>query len=1156
MSSPNVQSSNYSSADIPTAADYFDQLAEMMRKPAARELYHEMYSMMRQLCDAHTDGQVFSNFFSQLGWVCESCSIPNDMTMALQDLRRRVSLHDDVDAWQLMHDIRLVAEFVGRLYGVVLPVELMSKIPSLQALSAPIRAGRAEYALLRARVKEVGDNYMTVVADSEETNGDVLRVAYSDEEHAADWTYLKDFVHEGSTLSLLNLRLIANGQSPIVNGQSYVARWIVYEPDFLMSPSELAAVFEPNAVMPENYFLKGLMPRESTYYTLLGNISGQILDDIVFQTPDHPATYADSVRKTFARYSLDFWLFMRDKDVSERFHREARAQFANIKQIVETQMEMVYGFDLSQAMLEPSFVRPAVGLAGRMDYLQMDGSRLIEQKSGKYDEYRHTHKEPHFVQMMLYNLMLGRRCQPYLLYSRYAEGLMLERPYITLLRQAVEMRNRIVAQCERLANGNVRQFFESMQVDAFRQRDISDKLWFDYVRPRIEAMLMPFAKHTSASKPTQDFFYRFYEFLAKEQWLARMGNGAGGHGYSDLWNNPALVRIENGDMYAGLRIKRLESSAADGAGIDLITFSIPEEQRQRAIITNFRLGDTVQVYAYKGEEPSVTQQFTLRARITRLAPDEVHVVLNNAQRNMDVFGGEDTLFALEHDRVEAGNSLLVSGLYSLLTSPLEVQDRFFLRYLAEPAAEKALCGEYGAFRDLVARATAAKDLFLVIGPPGSGKTSCALRFMVEEALRRKPDSRLLLMAYTNRAVDELCVMLESIIKEHPDLLYDYLRIGSSIVNGQWSMVNEKTLANRMLANRVGQTVCRIDELDTLLVTTRVMVGTTTTMMQRQQVLRKLHFDVAFVDEASQILEPYLLPFFTLGTIDKFVLVGDQKQLSAVVMQNHDEAAITDPSLNHLGLTNCTCSVFDRMLHRLMTMGRTDLYMQIESQGRMHPDLYRFVNASFYLGVLRSVPLSHQQRSLSDFYKHTPMAGTSLMPWLAAERVLFVDCIPVGDGDCNDKINPVEATIVAKCLTDIAALYQANHRQLTADHVGIIVPYRNQIAMVRAKLYECGLQRLADATIDTVERFQGSQRDIIIYSFTVRHVGQLRFLTSSTYLESDDRSTEPYPVDRKLNVALTRAREQMVLVGNAALLRRNALFARMIDHMTVVTWGDK
>ncbi|MBQ7742071.1 MAG: DNA2/NAM7 family helicase [Bacteroidaceae bacterium] len=1120
---------NLSRGDVPTAADYFDQLAEMRRKPATKELYHELYGMMRQLCDAHTDGQVFSNFFSQLGWVCESCSIPNDMSIALQELRHRVSLHDDVETRQLLQDIRLVAEFVGRLYGVVLPIELTSI--SLLPSSFPLKEGLgvvSEYALLRARVKDVGDDYLTVIADSEDARGDMLRVAYSDEEHDANRSYLKDIVHEGSTLSLLNLRLMHDTQC-------YVARWIVYEPDFLMSPSELAAVFELNAVMPENYFLRGLMPRESTFYTLLGNTSGQMLDDIVFQTPDHPATYADSVRKAFERYPLDFWLCMSDKDEAERFHREARVQFANIKQIVETQMEMVYGFDLSQAMLEPSFVRPAVGLSGRMDYLQMDGSRLIEQKSGKCDEYRHTHREPHFLQMMLYSLMLGRRCQPYLLYSRYADGLMLERPYIALLRQAMEMRNRIVALQERMAKGNVRLFFESMHVDDFRQRTISDKLWFDHIKPRIENLLMPFTKHTSESRSALDFFYRFYQFLTKEQWLARMGNGTGAHGYADLWNCPALVRIQNGDMYAGLKIKRLESSAAHGVGIDIVTFYIPEEQHQSAIITNFRLGDTVQAYAYKGEEPNVTQQFTLRARITRLTPCEVQIELNNAQRNMDVFGGEDTLFALEHDRVEAGNSLLISGLYSLLTSPLEVQDRFFLRNLAGPATEEALCGEYGAFHDLVAKAMAAKDLFLVIGPPGSGKTSCALRFMVEEALRCRSDSRFLLMAYTNRAVDELCAMLDDVIRDCPDLLSDYMRLG--------------------MGEKVSEMVSNVGDVDRLLAATRVMVGTTTTMTQRQQILGKLHFEIAFIDEASQILEPYLLPFFTIGTIDKFVLVGDQKQLPAVVMQRYDEAAITDTTLNDLGLINCACSVFDRMLHRLMAMGRNDLYVQIESQGRMHPDLYAFVNDSFYRGLLRSVPLHHQQRSLSEFYANIPTEGTDLMPWLAGERVLFVDCPPIDDG-VNDKINSAEATIVAKCLTDITALYEANGRQLTADDVGVIVPYRNQIAMVRSKLHECGLHHLADAAIDTVERYQGSQRDIIIYSFTVRHVGQLGFLSSSTYIEDEDGSCEPYPVDRKLNVALTRAREQMVLVGNAPLLRRNHLFARLIEGTPVVTLGNK
>lgn len=1129
--------------DYSTAADYYDWLAEIVRKPVSKEVYHELYGMMRQLCDTHTDGQVFSNFFSQLGWVCESCAIPTDMSMALQDLRRRVALHDEVEEKRLKQDIRLMSDFVERLYGVTPPAGLAVCLSPAEYRLASTSRAVGEYDALRVRVKAVDDDCLTVVADSEDANGELLRISYTDEEHGADWSYLKEFVHKDSTLSLLNLRLMVNRQSSMVHCQYYVARWIVYEPDYLMSPSELANVFEPNAVKAENFFLKRLLPRERIYYTLLGNTSGQMLDDIVFQIPDHPATYADSVRKAFARYPLDFWLCMRDKEFAKRFHEEARKQFANIKQIVETQMEMVYGFDLSKAMLEPSFVRPEVGLAGRMDYFQMDGSRLIEQKSGKRDEFRRTHKEPHFVQMMLYGLMLGRECQPYLLYSRYADGLMMERPYVTLLRQAVEMRNRIVAQCEWFAEGGAREFFEGLRVDDFRQRKISDILWSDHIRPRLEAILSPFADSASAADAERAFFYRFYGFLAKEQWLARMGNASGAHGYADLWNNPTLVRVENGDMYAGLRVKRLECSADSGTGVDVVTFSIPEEQRERGVITNFRQGDAVQVYAYTGDEPNVQNQFTLRARVARLMLDEVQVVLSNAQRNLGVFGNEDTVFALEHDRVEAGNSLLVSGLYSLLTSPREVCDRFFLRNMPKPATTAASHGDYGAFSELVAKATAAKELFLVIGPPGSGKTSRALRYMIEEMLRSKPDSRLLLMAYTNRAVDELCSMLESIITEQPDLLSDYLRISSRVTA-------DRRMAHRILANRVGQSLWRVDDVDRLLAEMRVIVGTTTTMMQQQHVLAALHFDVAYVDEASQILEPSLLPFFTLRTIDKFVMVGDQKQLPAVVMQSSNDAAITDSVLKEMGLTSCAQSVFDRMLHRLMAMGRTDLYMQIETQGRMHPELYGFVNDNFYRGALRSVPLSHQQRSLREFYRRRPAEPTELIQHLAAERVLFVDCTPADDG-VNDKVNSAEATLVAECLAGIAALYEANGRQLTADDVGIIVPYRNQIAMVRSKLLEHGLQHLADATIDTVERYQGSQRDIIIYSFTVRHAGQLTFLTSSTYIEGEDGNSEPFAVDRKLNVALTRAREQMVLVGNASLLRRNSIFARMIDGMTVV-----
>ena len=104
-----------------------------------------------------------------------------------------------------------------------------------------------------------------------------------------------------------------------------------------------------------------------------------------------------------------------------------------------------------------------------------------------------------------------------------------------------------------------------------------------------------------------------------------------------------------------------------------------------------------------------------------------------------------------------------------------------------------------------------------------------------------------------------------------------------------------------------------------------------------------------------------------------------------------------------------------------------------------------------------------------------------------------------------------------------------------------MPYRNQIAMIRKEIERLDMPELLDVSIDTVERYQGSQRDVIIYSFTTQHNYQLEFLTSNTFLE-DGR-----PIDRKLNVALTRARKQLVCIGNPAVLEKNTLFKALIDH---------
>jgi superfamily I DNA and/or RNA helicase len=119
------------------------------------------------------------------------------------------------------------------------------------------------------------------------------------------------------------------------------------------------------------------------------------------------------------------------------------------------------------------------------------------------------------------------------------------------------------------------------------------------------------------------------------------------------------------------------------------------------------------------------------------------------------------------------------------------------------------------------------------------------------------------------------------------------------------------------------------------------------------------------------------------------------------------------------------------------------------------------------------------------------------------------------------------------------MYTLNEKKFDPNFsVGIITPYRSQIALIRHLIHQLNIPELEQITVDTVERYQGSQRDIIIYSFCVNHAQQLDLL-SNIYVENGNN------IDRKLNVALTRAREQMYIIGNPYFLERNVIFNQLI-----------
>ncbi len=1123
-------------------SDYFDSLYLLATSPIRPESYLTIYSLLQDICENRSSQFAFSNLFSRLSYVCRQSECTLAETQAMQSLRRKCHhLSETVQRkTEFMSDIRLMAEFTGKVFRCGIPHQLRDLLPA-RIEQPKALSGKAFYAYLRVVVKRWDQQYIYAEKDDTADDGHDIKIDYQQGGFDGDLHYIAELLRPEIPLNLLKAR--------VTDENIYVPETIVFHPDYLIEVSSLAACFKEYGHSPLNFVLNRLQAHRDTSYTLLGQTAGLFLDDLVNRKPDEPpVNYADSIRKAFRAMPLSFAFV----NLNERFcfHEEARRQFANLQNLVQEQLEQKHGFQLAKVLVEPSFICEALGLSGRMDLLQYDYSKLVEQKSGKMDEFRHSHHEAHYVQMMLYRAILEyglgvapSRLDAYLLYSRYADGLMNEQTYRKLLREAIAVRNRIVAQEMACAEGRIGEILGGLTPERLCTGSAS-KLWTQYQRPELEKMLRPFhSPQTEREKVVQAYLYRFYTFVCRECIKSKTTvPGNAGRAFSDLWNLPARLRHELGGMYQDMLV---EKAFGTKTAPDEITFiSLKTEQAGGIFLSNFRIGDAVLLYRHDKEEPDVRHQFLMRGNISGMDGNSLVIELRHAQRNKNVFCSKDARFAVEHDLMESTANRLFSNLYSFLTGSEQRQDLLLNRCMPRYAETKELQGNYGALNDLVKKERSSKDLFFVIGPPGSGKTSFALRYMVEEELRNHTQ-HLLLMAYTNRAVDELCGMLDRICQERPELLTDYLRIGSTLTA-------DERYHRRFLKERCGS-IRNAEELRLLLSGTKIYVGTTSSISIQSELLRNIHFSVAFIDEASQILEPQMLGLLFArqmkdgilqDSIERFVLVGDQKQLPAVVQQSRDESAVEEGCLQKAGLYDCRNSLFERLLTARLAARDIRSYGLLEAQGRMHPQLFRFVNANFYQNRLRCVPLPHQTRAITDLYP--TVTGRTSARVLSASRMLFFHC-PAADNGTNDKQNVTEARFTVHCLKVLQTLYEERKCTLSPSDVGIIVPYRNQIAAIRNEMDCQGLCGLDSITIDTVERFQGSQRNIIFYLFTIRHAYQLQFLSASTYLEKSDNAV-PYWVDRKLNVALTRAREQMFLVGNAELLSRNRIYNRLISFL--------
>lgn len=407
-----------------------------------------------------------------------------------------------------------------------------------------------------------------------------------------------------------------------------------------------------------------------------------------------------------------------------------------------------------------------------------------------------------------------------------------------------------------------------------------------------------------------------------------------------------------------------------------------------------------------------------------------------------------------------------------------------------------------------------KPLSLIQGPPGTGKTVTSASIIYH--LSKMNAGQVLVAAPSNVAVDHLAYKIHltglkvlrvaAKSREQIETSTSFLSLHQQVRNNEANVELKKLM---QLKDELGElntsderklkTLTRAAERELLL---NADVVCATCVGCGDPRLAKLKFRTVLIDEATQATEPECMIPLVLGC-KQAVLVGDHQQLPPVIMNKKAANA---------GLSQ---SLFER----LVVLGMAPI--RLEVQYRMHPVMSEFPSNMFYDGMLQNgVTAADRQRQMVDF------------PWPQAEApVMFFG--NYGQEEISSSgtsyLNRTEAANVEKIVTRFLK------SQISPDKIGIITPYEGQRAYVCSYMQQNGSMRkelYKDIEVASVDAFQGREKDYIIL----------------TCVRSNEHQGIGFLSDpRRLNVALTRARYGLVVLGNPKVLSRHPLWHYLLAH---------
>lgn len=419
----------------------------------------------------------------------------------------------------------------------------------------------------------------------------------------------------------------------------------------------------------------------------------------------------------------------------------------------------------------------------------------------------------------------------------------------------------------------------------------------------------------------------------------------------------------------------------------------------------------------------------------------------------------------------------------------------------------------------------AKDVAVVHGPPGTGKTTTLVE-AIYETLHR--ENQVLVCAQSNMAVDWISEKLvdrgihvlrignptrvndkmlsftyERRFEAHPDYpqlwsirkaireLYQQRRKGRS------ENMHQKINA---LKDRATELEIRINA--DLFNEARVVACTLAGSAHR--VMTGMKFATLFIDEAAQALEPAC--WIAIRRADRVILAGDHCQLPPTV--------------------KCQEAVRGGLAHTLMqtiVKRKPEAVSLLKIQYRMNEDIMRFSSDWFYGGSLQAAP-EVKYRGILDY--DTPMV------WINTEGM---DCNEEFVGESFGRINKAEARLTLEQLqTYITRIGKQRILEERIDF-GVISPYKAQVQYLRQSIRREPFFKPFHhlISINTVDGFQGQERDVIVISLVrANEEGQIGFLNDL----------------RRMNVAITRARMKLIILGDASTLTRHPFYKKLYEYI--------